>query len=259
MGAPDFPSLQGRVCEAEWRMRTDLAACYRLAALNGWTDLIFTHISARIPGPDEHFLLNPFGLAFDEITASSLVRIDLDGNLVDPPAGREPPRIHRAGFVIHSAVHGARPDVGCVIHTHTRAGMAVSMLECGLLPLSQHAQLFHGRVGYHTYEGLATELEERARLVADLGDRPVLILRNHGLLVAGDTVAQAFSMCHHLEKACDAQLAAMATGRTLTVPTEAVSAGTAARGFANPASSLGRTEWPAMLRRLDRLDPGWRD
>jgi ribulose-5-phosphate 4-epimerase/fuculose-1-phosphate aldolase len=259
MGAAEFPSLRGAVSEAEWRMRTDLAACYRLAALNGWTDLIYTHISARVPGPDEHFLLNPFGLAFDEITASSLVRIDLEGNLVNPPAGREPPAIHRAGFVIHSAVHGARPDAACVIHTHTRAGMAVSMLECGLLPLSQHAQLFHGRVGYHTYEGLATELEERERLVRDLGPHPVLILRNHGLLIAGDSVAQAYSMCHHLERACDAQLAAMATGRTLTLPTDAVSAKTAARGFGSPTGPLGRAEWPAMLRLLDRRAPGWRD
>ncbi|MCA3177685.1 MAG: class II aldolase/adducin family protein [Burkholderiaceae bacterium] len=259
MNAPAARSLRGLVPEAEWRARLDLAACYRLAALHGWTDLVYTHISARVPGPLEHFLLNPFGLAFDEITASSLAKIDLDGALVDAPADREPPRIHRAGFVIHSAVHGARPEVGCVIHTHTRAGMAVSMLDCGLLPLSQHAQLFHGRVGYHAYEGLATELEERERLVRDLGDRSVLILRNHGLLVAGRTVAEAFSMCFHLEKACDAQLAAMACGTALSVPGDAVSAKTAARGFGNPASPLGRDEWPAMLRRLDRIDPGWRD
>jgi ribulose-5-phosphate 4-epimerase/fuculose-1-phosphate aldolase len=211
-----------------------------------------------VPGPHDRFLLNPFGLAFDEITASSLAKIDLDGALVDPPADREPPRIHRAGFVIHSAVHAARPDAACVIHTHTPAGMAVSMLECGLLPLSQHAQLFHGRIGYHAYEGLATELEERERLVRDLGPHPVLILRNHGLLVAGRTVAEAFSMCFHLEKACTAQLAAMACGTPLRTPGEAVSAKTAARGFGNPSSPLGRDEWPAMLRRLDRIDPSWR-
>ena len=259
MNAPTTGSLRGRVSAAEWQARLDLAACYRLAALHGWTDLVYTHISARVPGPHEHVLLNPFGMAFDEITASSLVKIDPDGVPIDAPADREPARIHRAGFVIHSAVHGARPDVGCVIHTHTRAGMAVSMLECGLLPLSQHAQLFHGRVGYHAYEGLATELEERERLVRDLGDRPVLILRNHGLLVAGCTVAEAFSMCFHLEKACDAQLAAMACASPLSVPGEAVSAKTAARGFGNPASPLGRDEWPAMLRRLDRIDAGWRD
>jgi ribulose-5-phosphate 4-epimerase/fuculose-1-phosphate aldolase len=259
MGAPEFPSLRGAVSDAEWQARTDLAACYRLAARSGWTDLVYTHISARVPGPDDHFLLNPFGLAFDEITASSLVRIDLDGRLVDPPAGREPPRVHRAGFVIHSAVHGARPDANCVWHTHTRAGMAISMLECGLLPLSQHAQLFHGRIGYHTYEGLATELEERERLVRDLGPHPVLILRNHGLLVAGETIPQAFSMCHHLEKACEAQLAAMATGQPLVRPTDRVSEHTAARGFRDPEGPLGRAEWPAMLRALDRSDPGWRD
>jgi ribulose-5-phosphate 4-epimerase/fuculose-1-phosphate aldolase len=251
-------TLAHTVAEPEWQARLDLAACYRLAALHGWTDLVYTHISARVPGPDEHFLLNPFGLAFDEITASSLVKIDLDGQLVDAPAGVEPPRVHRAGFVIHSAVHGARPDARCVIHTHTRAGIAVSMLACGLLPLSQHAQLFHGRIGYHAYEGLATELEERERLVRDLGDGAVLILRNHGLLVAGATVPQAFSMMFHLEKACDAQLAAMATGGELTVPGEAVSRQTSARGFFGESSPLGRAEWPAMLRRLDRIDPSWR-
>ena len=259
MNAPDARLRGADVTDDEALARRDLAACYRLAALHGWTDLVYTHISARVPGPHDHFLLNPFGLAFDEITASSLAKIDLDGRLVDPPADGAPVRIHRAGFVIHSAVHGARPDVGCVIHTHTRAGMAVSMLDCGLLPLSQHAQLFHGRVGYHAYEGLATELEERERLVRDLGDKPVLILRNHGLLGAGRTVAEAFSMCFHLEKACDAQLAAMACATPLSMPGEAVSAKTAARGFGNADGPLGSAEWPAMLRRLDRIDPGWRD
>ena len=269
--------VRARVSAAEWQARVDLAACYRLVAHHGWTDLVFTHISARVPGapedgapsmrdaqeggqragrpgPAEHFLLNPFGHLFDEVTASSLVKVDLDGRIVDDT----PYEIHPAGFVIHSAVHAARPDVNCVIHTHTEAGMAISALECGLLPLTQHAQLFHGRVGYHDYEGLATDIDERQRLVADLGDKPVMILRNHGLLVTGRTVPEAFSLMHHLEKACAAQLAAMATGAKLTLPTAVVSAKTARQGMA-PDTPIGKREWPGLLRLLDRIDPSYRD
>jgi ribulose-5-phosphate 4-epimerase/fuculose-1-phosphate aldolase len=246
--------VRARVSDAEWQVRVDLAACYRLVAHHGWTDLVFTHISARVPGPTEHFLLNPFGHLFDEVTASSLVKVDLDGKIVD----ETPYDIHPAGFVIHSAVHAARPDVTCVIHTHTQAGMAISALECGLLPLTQHAQLFHGRLGYHAYEGLATDLDERKRLVADLGDKPAMILRNHGLLIAGRTVPEAFSLMHHLEKACAAQLAAMATGAKLTFPPEPVVAKTARQGAA-PDTPIGKREWPGLLRMLDRLDPSYRD
>ncbi|MGE5145881.1 MAG: class II aldolase/adducin family protein [Candidatus Eiseniibacteriota bacterium] len=246
--------VRARVTDAEWQMRVDLAACYRLVAHNGWTDLVFTHISARVPGNEEHFLLNPFGHLFDEVTASSLVKIDLDGNKVED----SPYDIHPAGFVIHSAVHAARPDVTCVIHTHTEAGMAISALECGLLPLTQHAQLFHGRVGYHDFEGLANDVDERQRLVADLGQHPVMILRNHGLLVTGETVPQAYSLMHHLEKACAAQLAAMATGAKLTLPPEPVSVKTAQQATA-PTSPIGKREWPGLLRMLDRLDPSYRD
>ena len=246
---------QDNFTEAEWEIRVQLAACYRLVALYGWTDLVFTHISARVPGPEEHFLLNPFGSAFDEVTASSLVRIDLDGNVVDGSGTR----IHRAGFVIHSAVHGARPDARCVIHTHSTAGIAVSMLKDGLQPLSQHAQLFHGRIAYHDYEGLALDLDERQRLVHDLGDKPAMILRNHGLLVAGASVPEAFSILHHLEKAAQAQLLAMAAGAELSRPPEEVSLKTAAQGFGSEGAPFGEVEWPAMLRRLDRIEPGYRD
>jgi ribulose-5-phosphate 4-epimerase/fuculose-1-phosphate aldolase len=247
------PQRSRDISPQEWDVRVALAACYRLVHLSGWTDLVFTHISARVPGTEEHFLLNPFGFAFDEVTASSLVRIDLDGNVVDGSGAR----IHKAGFVIHSAVHGARPDAGCVIHTHSIAGMAVSMLRDGLLPLSQHAQLFYGRLGYHDYEGLALNLDERQRLVRDLGSNPAMVLRNHGLLVVGRDVPEAFSILHHLEKACQAQLAAQATGAALNVPPEEVSRATAAQGFGSEGAPFGEIEWPAMLRRLDRIDPDY--
>ena len=166
---------------AEWEQRINLAACYRLVEHFGWTDLIYTHISARVPGEPGHFLLNRFGLLFDEVTASNLIKVDLDGNLIEEPDAP----MHRAGFVIHSAIHGGRDDVDCVIHTHSKAGVAVAAMKEGLLPLSQHAQLFHGRVSYHDYEGLAIDIDERARLVRDLGANPVMILRNHGLLAVG--------------------------------------------------------------------------
>jgi ribulose-5-phosphate 4-epimerase/fuculose-1-phosphate aldolase len=248
---------------AEREARTNLAACYRLAAHYGWTDLIYTHISARAPGGQDHFLLNPFGWMFDEITASSLVKVDLEGNKV----GDSPHRIHRAGFVIHSAIHAARPDAGCVIHSHTRAGMAVSMMECGLLPLTQHAMMFHGKVGYHASEGFALALDERRRLALDLGDKPVLILRNHGTLVAARTVPEAFAMMWHLEKAMQAQVDAMASGTPLSNPGPGVAEAIAARAFSDAPiaehtegqSPLGRLEWPALLRMLDRLDPSFRD
>jgi ribulose-5-phosphate 4-epimerase/fuculose-1-phosphate aldolase len=248
--------------QTEWNTRVELAALYRLAAHYGWTDLIYTHISARVPGPHDHFLLNPFGWMFHEITASSLVKVDVDGRIVTPTSHR----IHPAGFVIHSAVHQARPEVGCVMHCHTRAGIAVSMLECGLLPLSQHAMLFHDKVGYHDSEGLALEMDERTRLVRDLGDKPVMILRNHGTLIAGHTIAQTFSMMWHLEKAMQAQIDALATHAKLTQPSDAVAKLTAERGFTyrridqygDSGSPLGRLEWPAALRMLDAIDPGYR-
>jgi ribulose-5-phosphate 4-epimerase/fuculose-1-phosphate aldolase len=254
--------VKSSVSAAEWEARINLAACYRLVAHYGWTDLIYTHISARVPGEGEHFLLNPFGWMFDEITASSLVKIDLDGNTVGPT----PHKIHKAGFVIHSAVHAARPDANCVIHSHTRAGMAVSMMKCGLLPLTQHAMLFHNRIAYHGTEGLALDTDERGRLARDLGDKAILILRNHGTLVAGSTVAEAFSMMWHLEKAMQAQVDGMASGQELTVPPESVAESTMRQGFTSEPlpqytdgkSPLGWMEWPALLRCMDKLDPSYR-
>ena len=253
----------GSLAAQERQTRIDLAACYRLHADLGWTDLIYTHISARVPGAAHHFLINPFGLGFDEVTASSLLKVDEHGAKVEP----SPHPVHRAGFVIHSAVHMARPDVGCVIHAHTRAGMALSALDGGLLPLTQHAMMFHGRVAYHESEGLANDTQERERLAADLGDKPVMILRNHGTLVAGRTVGQAFSMMWHLEQAMQAQLDALATGQPLHLPPAGIAQRIAAAAFTEPGkvradgtvSPLGHQEWPALLRRLDRLDPSYRD
>ena len=239
--------------QSEREVREQLAACYRLVHHYGWTDLVYTHISARVPGPEEHFLLNPLGFMFNEVTASNLVKIDLEGNNV----GASPHPVNRAGFVIHSAVHAARPDVQCVIHLHTPAGMAVSMMKCGLLPLSQHAQMFYGRIGYHEYEGIAIDTEERKRLVRDLGDNPVMILRNHGTLVAGATIPQAFSFMFHLEKACQAQLLAMSTGQELELPPEEASIRTRDL-VVRPDSPVGRAEWPALMRMLDAMDPSYK-
>lgn len=246
----------------EWSTRIDLAACYRLVAQHGWTDLIYTHISARVPNSDHHYLLNPFGWTFDEVTASSLVKIDVDGNKI----GESEHRIHKAGFVIHGAVHAAREDANCIIHLHTPAGMAVSALECGLLPLSQHAMLFHGRVGYHESEGLALDLRERERLVRDLGDNCVVFLRNHGTLVIGSSVPEAYSMMWHLEQACRTQMAALGSGMKIHTPPEGIPEAVARLGFrsgrleehAEGRSPMGWMEWPAMLRRLDRTEPDFR-
>jgi ribulose-5-phosphate 4-epimerase/fuculose-1-phosphate aldolase len=253
-------SVRDRVSAEEWAVRVDLAACYRLAAHYGWTDLVFTHISARVPGT-EYYLLNPFGYMFDEVTASMLVKVDLDGNIVDPGEHR----IHRAGFVIHSAIHAARPDAGCVLHNHTRAGMALSILEEGLLPLTQHAMMFHGKVAYHATEGFAIDTSERERLQRDIGDKPVMILRNHGILVVGQTVGQTFAMTWNLELAMQAQLDALATGRPITTPPLEVAEAIARRGVTqtpqpgNYLEPTGWLEWPALLRMLDRLDPSFRD
>ena len=240
--------------QTEHEVREQLAACYRLVHHYGWTDLVYTHISARVPGPEEHFLLNPLGFMFNEVTASNLVKIDLEGNNV----GRSPHPVNKAGFVIHSAVHAARPDVQCVIHLHTPAGMAISMMKCGLLPLSQHAQMFYGRIGYHPYEGIAIDTDERKRLVRDLGDKPVMILKNHGTLVAGATIAQAFSFMFHLEKACQAQLAAMSTGQELELPPEEASIRTRDL-VVRDDSPVGRAEWPALVRMLDSMDSSYKN
>jgi ribulose-5-phosphate 4-epimerase/fuculose-1-phosphate aldolase len=239
---PPVASAVGRAAKpnidpAEREQRVNLAACYRLVEHFGWTDLIYTHISARVPGEPGHFLLNRFGLLFDEVTASNLIKVDLDGNLVEEPDAP----MHKAGFVIHSAIHGGRDDVDCVIHTHSKAGVAVAAMKDGLLPLSQHAQLFYGRVSYHDYEGLAIDIDERARLVKDLGDNPVMILRNH---------------LFNLQFACETQVLAMAGNAALTLPAAAVSEHTARLAVASDAP-FG-TEWPGLLRKLDRIDPSYR-
>jgi ribulose-5-phosphate 4-epimerase/fuculose-1-phosphate aldolase len=238
----------------EQQTRVQLAACYRLVAQFGMTDLVYTHISARVPGEPGHFLINPYGMMFHEITASSLVKIDYDGEIV----GLSPYPVNKAGFVIHSAVHKARPDVGCVLHTHTRAGIAVSCLEEGLLPLNQHAMLFHGRLAYHDYEGIALDIEEEERLVADLGDKRAMILRNHGLLAAGRTIPEAFEVMYYLEMACKVQLDVMATGRRIHMPPPEVADKTAQQ-FVWEGDARGMRSWPALLRMLDAKDPSYRD
>ncbi len=248
---------------AEWQIRVDLAAAYRLVDLYGMTDLHLNHISARVPGHEKHFLINPFGMMYEEITASSLIKVDLAGNIIanaNPEYG-----INLAGYVIHSAIHAARHDVGCVLHTHTNAGMAVSVLKCGLLPLTQTA-LRWGRVAYHDFEGVAVELDERERLVRDLGDCDVMILRNHGLLACGATVGQAFNNIYRLERACQTQLLAMACNAEIVLPPQEVIAKSNAQLSVMPSPDgkgkrrpHGSLEWPALKRMLDRRDPSYRN
>jgi len=242
----------------EWEARVALAACYRLVALYGMDDIVYTHISARVPGSDDHFLINPFGTMFEEITASALVRIDRDGKVVSPHGAQANQRVNEAGFTIHSAVHAARPDIGCVIHTHTRAGMAVSALEGGLLPLSQKAMLFHSRLAYHDYRGVAFDLAERASLVADLGRHKAMMLRNHGLLTCGVDCAEAFSLMYQLELACRVQLDVLASNQKHRLPSDAI-AEKAARQLESYPIPPSVLEWPALLRKLDRLDRSYRE
>jgi ribulose-5-phosphate 4-epimerase/fuculose-1-phosphate aldolase len=249
-------SLRSKVSESEWQARVDLAACYRLIALYGMNDLIYNHATARVPDEEGHFLINAYGYAYEEVTASSLVKIDFDGNIVhDSGSGYG---INQAGFVIHSDIHRGRKDVGCVIHTHSPEGMAVSALECGLLPLTQNA-MFFGQIGFHDYEGPAIDLDEQARLVKDLGTAAALILRNHGLLTAGRTVCEAFVVMHWLEKACQAQLMAMSCQTPLNKVSEKVVKVTNDRYAPGQRRKITELEWPALLRMLDRRDPSFRD
>jgi ribulose-5-phosphate 4-epimerase/fuculose-1-phosphate aldolase len=238
------------VTEREARVR--LAACYRLIAHFSMDDLIYTHISARVPESPGHFLINPYGMMFHEITASSLVKIDYEGRTVEPTQNP----VNYAGFVIHSAIHAARPDVNCVLHTHTRAGVAVSCLKEGLMSLNQFSAPYYNRVGYHDYEGVATNLDERQRLVRDLGDKRVLVLRNHGLLTAGRSVPEAFQLMYYLEQSCRVQMDLMASRGSINVLSHQVSEYTAQQceGFA----THGEREWPALLRLLDAKDPSYR-
>ena len=241
--------------DAERALRTDLAACYRLVALYGWDDLIFTHISARIPGPEHHFLINPYGLMFDEITASSLVKIGLDGQPVGP--ARHP--VNPAGFTIHSAVHEVREDAGCVIHLHTPDGTAVATSAEGLQPLNQTAQLVLGDLAYHDYEGVALDHDERPRLQQDLGAKNLMLLRNHGTLALGRTVAEAFLRIYFLERACTMQVRTRALGGTVCATAEPVIEKNAALARSGMGTLAQQLVWPALLRKLDRTDPSFRD
>jgi ribulose-5-phosphate 4-epimerase/fuculose-1-phosphate aldolase len=244
----------------EWTVRVDLAACYRLIRHFGWDDLVLTHNSARVPGEPNHMLINPMGLMFDEVTASNLLKVDFDGNLVEPS---EYQPIY-AGVVIHSAIYMGRADVQCVVHTHTEADIAVGALEEGLLPLSQWAMRFYNRLGYHAYEGVSLDLDERERLQHSIGNHPVLVLRNHGLLATGRNVAEAFSSTYHFERSAEAQLkiqAAVAGGAKMVIPDPETCEKQAAL-FDNTANNpriSGQREWPALLRLADRLDPSYRN
>ena len=254
MNAP-LPAVRTLVSAAEWERRQDLAACYRLVAVQGWDDLVFTHISARVPGPGHHFLINPYGLMFEEITASSLVKIDLDGRKVMD----SPYEINPAGFTIHSAIHAAREDAACILHLHTLDGVALSAQAGGVLPISQQASVVLNSLAYHDYEGIALEADEKPRLVRDLGDRDFLVLRNHGLLTVGASVATAFLNMYLLQATCTIQLRAQTGGATLVpVPQGVVERnGKAMRAVTRGAG--GAIAWPALLRKLDRRDPSWRE
>jgi ribulose-5-phosphate 4-epimerase/fuculose-1-phosphate aldolase len=244
----NVPSLAGKVSAAEWEARIDLAAAYRLVAHYKWDDLVFTHITLRVPDAEDQFLINPYGMFFDEITASSLVKIDLQGRkLQDSPF-----EVNPAGFVIHSAIHAARHDARCVMHTHTLNGVAVSAQRAGLLPISQHSMFTLASLGYHDFEGPALNDDEKPRLVADLGDRSSLILRNHGLLTVGETVADAFVAMYYLEASCAIQVRAQAGGELIPVPKEVLDQ-------AVSRTRQGPRVWPGLLRRLDRLDPSYKN
>jgi ribulose-5-phosphate 4-epimerase/fuculose-1-phosphate aldolase len=249
-------SVKGRVSKDEWQLRVDLAAAYQLAAIFKWTDLIYTHFSARLPGHDE-FLINPYGLMFEEITASNLIRVDHGAKVLDDPLGLG---YNEAGFVIHGCVHQARPEAQCVIHTHTRAGVAVSAMKCGLLPISQHAMRVQRQVSYHDYEGIALDRDERASLAKDLGGKSkAMILRNHGLLTLGESVREAFELMYYLDCACQIQVDACAGGMENVLQMSKRAGDTAAKQFERPDRSAPHKDWPALLRLLERRGSNYRD
>jgi ribulose-5-phosphate 4-epimerase/fuculose-1-phosphate aldolase len=253
MNAPQ--DLRAQVSAEEWQLRTDLAACYRLVALYGWSDLVFTHISARIPGPEHHFLINPYGLMFDEITASNLVKVDQACNkLIESPHPVNP-----AGFVIHSAIHAVRDNAQCVLHTHTRAGIAVSAQKGGVLPISQQSTFVLASLAYHDYEGVAIRDDEKARLQADLGTANFLMLRNHGLLTVGASIADAFLAMYTFENTCQIQIAAQAGGAELVSVDPAIVDGVGHASRVQTGGLGGRFVWPALLRKLDRIDPSYKN
>ena len=247
--------VRGQVSDAEWAVREDLAAAYRLIAHYGWDDMVFTHLSARVPGPEDHFLLNPFGYLFSEVTASNLVKVDCDGNVVLDTGNR----VNTAGFTIHSAVHMSREDAHAVMHLHTDGGVAVSSMACGFLPLTQHAMFVYHDTAYHEWEGVAINLDERERLVADLGEKHLMILRNHGTLAVGGSVASCFMRIYYLERACRIQVDTLAGGQPHMPTEEAVAM--MQQSFAKPVvwENLAAGSWPAMRGLADRLDPGYRD
>lgn len=253
LSSVEIPSLEGKVDEAEWKVRVDLAAAYRLVAHYGWDDLIFTHLSARIPGPEHHFLLNPYNLMFEEVTASSLVKVGMDGLPVEP----SPFVTNPAGFTIHSAIHMAREDAQAVIHLHTPHGQAVSAHGDGLLPLTQTAMLIRDEVAYHDYEGVAVDLDERERIIADLGSKGAMLLRNHGTLAVGETVGEAFIRIYFLERACQAQILALSAGDNLNNPPQGAPEVTAEQGKIGLKLAAGALAWPALLRKAYRLDPSF--
>jgi ribulose-5-phosphate 4-epimerase/fuculose-1-phosphate aldolase len=247
--------VRSHVSDAEWRLRVDLAACYRLVALYGWDDLIFTHISARVPDSDHHFLINPYGMTFDEVTASSLVKVDLEGRKVLDSAYE----INPAGFVIHSAVHAAREDAACVLHTHSINGVAVSATKGGVLPVSQQSIFVLSSLGYHDYEGVALLEGEKPRLVRDLGDKSFLMLRNHGILTVGASVPDAFVLMYIFESACTIQLRAQAASSELIPIDQKIIAGAQMAAKQVTRSAGGALAWPGLIRKLDRIDRSYRD
>lgn len=249
-----IPRTRERVGEAEWEARVNLAAAYRLVALYGWDDLVYTHISARVPGKEHHFLINPYGMLFEEITASSLVKVDINGKIVMETGYPISP----AGFVIHSAIHAAREDAKCVLHLHSTNGIAVSAQEGGLLPISQHSALVLCSIGYHAYEGLALNDEEKPRLVRDLADNTYLMLRNHGLLTVGETVADAFVYMYAFEKACTIQVRAQCGGNLVRINPAIIDGAKEQAKKATGGLTPGALNWPGLLRKLDRMDPSYR-
>jgi ribulose-5-phosphate 4-epimerase/fuculose-1-phosphate aldolase len=251
----NIASLKHVVSAEEWQLREQLAACYRLVALYGWSDLVFTHISARVPGPEHHFLINPYGLMFDEITASSLVKVDQDCNkVIDSPFPVNP-----AGFTIHSCIHQVREDAGCVLHTHSRAGVAVSAQKRGILPISQQSTFVLASLAYHGYEGVALRDDEKPRLQADLGDKNFLVLRNHGLLVVGKTIPDAFLSMYTFENTCRIQVDALAGGSELTEVDPRILQGMAQVMKTVTAGQGANIAWPALIRKLERTDPSYKD
>ncbi len=258
LGVLNIDSMQSKCSDAEWQARVDLAACYRLVEIYGMADMIANHISVRVPGEHDSFLINPYGMMYEEITASSLIKVDLQGKILyAPDFGPLNYGVNQAGYVIHSAIHEARPEVACVIHTHSWASMAVSALECGLLPITQTAMRFL-KIGYHDYVGVVLKDEEKVSLVEDLGAGEALILRNHGALTVGKSVGEAFNWMHRLELACRSQLAAMACNTPLTKVDAATLEQTWNNYQPGTRRPYGLMEWAALLRKLDRMDPSYR-